>query len=172
MSHQERKQDSAQSAGEHLRTLECEKLSQSTVKDKVTSEGKNKQAKKKEKKKSKHQQYEHPSTSLECLPLVMAEIGMSLRATREKCKGWRHPPGCPGGDDSSRNNLAWSFPICVLQVRKRKPEQVLSQTLVQSIMTAELIKECNHKYLPLRECRTLAQVINKESSKDFFKDCF
>lgn len=46
MSHQERKQDSAQSAGEHLRTVECEKVSQSTVKDKVTS-GENKQAKKK-----------------------------------------------------------------------------------------------------------------------------
>lgn len=46
MSHQERKQDSAQSAGEHLRTVECEKVSQSTVKDKVTSERENKQAKK------------------------------------------------------------------------------------------------------------------------------
>ena len=88
MSHQERKQDSTQSVGEHPRTVECEKLSQSTVRYKVTSEGKNKQAEKKEKKKSKHQQYEHPSTSLECLPLVMAEIGMSLRATPEKCKGW------------------------------------------------------------------------------------
>lgn len=50
MSHQERKQDSVQSVGEHPRTVECEKLSQSMVRYKVTSEGKNKQAKKKEKK--------------------------------------------------------------------------------------------------------------------------
>lgn len=122
-------------------------------KGQVTSEGKNKQARKKERKKSKH--------PLQCLPLVMAEIGKSLRATQEKSKGWWDPPGCPGGDDISRNNRAWSFPICILQVRKRKQEQVLSHTLVQSIMTAELMKECNHKYLPLKECRTLAQVINK-----------
>ena len=115
-----------------------------------------------------------PSTSLRCLPLAM--VGMSVRAASRSYTGKiqriaRSPRLSWCVTIPAETTLHGLSHYAYFKWGEEKTNK-FRETVVQSIMTAELMKECNHKHLQPRECRTLAQMINKESSKDFFKDCF
>lgn len=85
---------------------------------------------------------------------------------QRKCKRMARSPRLSWWRWHQQKQSSMVFPNMHITSEERK--QVLSQTLVQSIMTTELMKECNHKCWPLRNVeRQLRWLIQKV--RGFFK---